>query len=392
MNQDFIDRVNEIKVILENLITDAKSGTYDATDLKKKYQSLQTSIPYLYPVIFSDLNCKSVYRAVNYDGLNQYKKSSFSYYPLDSITENDPPINRLNLPGQSIFYASINAHTNFKEVRLNKEEGEIVYIGKWNVINGENINLFPLLRQYIDKIKNIDDYKFLYSYLNNFVDYMLEPFNNQDKWKYLSTAVVANAIYQIDKLPIMGFPSYDGIVYNSVQSEDMNELNIALKPKVVDKHLCLSYVIKGKVNKDYSIRVQEIGFCHQEIVSWYVIDIDQESINMRECFLYDYENTLIGTNFDEIIDGDRVYNSISELFNAKKEQICGLLEQQACKFAVEYDYDEIKEEKSLIKNISKYGCVIEPKRCLFKNRIGTLVPVKSIVFCISYMTKLKLIP
>ena len=224
--------------------------------------------------------------------------STFSYVPIELNIKKIPLIGRFNLDGQSIFYASISASTNLKEMKDDIKEGDVVYISKWIFKEDANIRLYYIYPPEHLKPKSLQD-----SLLANIVDnhkinqttgdffkelgYMLLE-DNTNKNVYLKTALIANNIYKFDNQGI----SYDAILYPSVQGHEY-DFNLAIKPQYVDGNLLLQCVYKAIV-KDNKVKIDcsQIGINIDNHIQWYELFINEDNIVLEGFYFLDENKTV----------------------------------------------------------------------------------------------------
>lgn len=289
------------------------------------------------------------------------KPSTFSYVPFEMRTRSFPKLHRCNYSGQSIFYASLSPKTNFKEINLDAKEGETVYFAKWHIENDAKANLFRVIPpegvDVIDednvtlRINTRQDLPADYiEYLRILGSIMMNT-EGSDKECYLPCALISNFVYRINEIL-----SFDGIIYPSVKYSDKVNLNIALKPEFVDKHMSLLYVIKGIVNKDLStISFNEIGFCHKQNITWYKPMVYIDTIKITGYRFWDKNGCICDTNKGKIFDKNhKEINDPLVCFYANFDSWMGQFLTKA-KDNI-WKIDTITDESSLVKHV-KDVCV-----------------------------------
>ena len=210
--------------------------------------------------------------------------STFSYVPLEHNSKKIPSIGRFNLDGQSIFYASISASTNLKEMKDIIKEGDVVYISKWAFKENAKIRLYYIYPPEHLRPKTLQD-----SLLANVVDtHKVNPIigdflkelgyilleNNKEDNKYLKTAHIANNIYKLNYQGI----SYDAILYPSVQGHEY-EFNLAIKPQYVDDNLVIQCVYEAIVKENrVEIDCSHIGINEKNQIQWYELYVYEDNI------------------------------------------------------------------------------------------------------------------
>lgn len=297
----FNERSTEMLTILNNFIHDVSSGKRTEEELYNDFKDKDVML--LLPVRLDSI--KYVYRGRFVDDKkeNIYCPQTFSYIP--EIVENKEKIKRgrMNLSGQSLFYASVSPETNFKEIRLDVTKGNIVYVGRWEIVDPKELRFFPLIKDAIDRLSNQPYMSETKALLAQFYNTMENPYEESDKNAYLVTAIIADKILKTKikdvNIPyvVSGEIYYDGIFYPSVQAKSDKEYNLALKPEVVDKYLRLNYVVKGIVNEDlHSITTSEIGYNHNGKIDWYRIEIEKNSIKYKRCVIKSKDNFAVMCN------------------------------------------------------------------------------------------------
>lgn len=230
--------------------------------------------------------------------------STFSYVPKRKCTNSFPPLQRCNFSGQSIFYASMSAKTNFKEIDKERCLGKEVYISKWHIDNNVNANLFRVIPP--EGIAISEDYKgylridpnmgypdYVTTHLQKIGNIFMNDWSDEnDTEKYLPCALISNLIYDFKntgKTIFKGQSSkYDGILYPSVKDKDRCLLNVAFTQQFVDNHVKLKYVAKGTIAEDLmSVRIQEVGFCNGNKIIWYCPKVLKDSICITKYIYYD---------------------------------------------------------------------------------------------------------
>ena len=119
----------------------------------------------------------------------------------------------------------------------------------------------------------------------------------------LCTEKGAFACLQMSKLGLG--PHYDGIAYPSVAAGGTEEVNIALKPEFVDKHLELECVIKGRLAPDMrSVKYEKIGINEGGRIVWYSSFINESSIIDVVPTYFDTTERSVDLTGEKILDAD----------------------------------------------------------------------------------------
>lgn len=302
----FRERIRELVHVLKQIEFDVKSGISE-DKLKHDYEYLNTEMAFFFPQVV-EKNCM-FYRArkKNWEKDNAPDLSSpstFSYYPLAEQKKKPCAIGRANFSGQSIFYASNHAMTNYCEIGA--DIGDEVFLGQWKCKEGETISVFPMLMDFVRNLCGEDSQEiYLYRYLLDFYSLMTDTVCPSTEWKYKATALFANAIYEFELQKGVSGKLYDGIMYPSVKAANEKEFNFAFVPHVVDQKLELNYVIKGSVNQNKSsLNIQAIAFYEEDRLVWYQIDVCEDSVEIIDCFFYDEVGAQLDlTNGEVVLNG-----------------------------------------------------------------------------------------
>ena len=278
--------------LLDRVIGDSK--TLSRTEFENKYKGKAIPIILNAPYVFNGSTYLFRGRLAEDVGLNEDLSSpaTFSYVPLFLNKIGKPKMGRANYEGQSIFYASEHMRTNFKEISKDSNIGDEAYMAKWRIKPNSNLHMCRTVPA--GGISTANDPNGTFSitdpsivngelglYLKRLGYIMM---SDEEVGKYLGSSFIANCIYSInapakdDAANDTGF-HYDGIAYPSVAAGGMEEVNIALKPEFVDKHLELECVIKGRLTPDMrSVNYEKIGINEGGRVVWYSSFIDESSI------------------------------------------------------------------------------------------------------------------
>lgn len=285
--------INELLSILNTI--EKEANKYDEQSLIKKYQ---TGFQMLLPSPRKIVEPFSFFRARLAEDVTEEQPitstETFSYMPLRYNKDNRPKRGRMNLTGESIFYASSLPQTNFKEIKKDIKGGEEVYLSRWEMKLDSIMNTYSIvLNEKISESANpqtevciTDPYIVngpIGKYLRHLSDLLLRKEDDEER-KYLVTSLLAHHIFNINghyKRNDCEYPLYyDAIAYPSVECLN-GEYNWAIKPDFVEKHIQLKYVIKGTVNKDLkSIEFENIGFLHNDSIIWYELKVFHQMFNM----------------------------------------------------------------------------------------------------------------
>lgn len=260
--------------LLDKVIGDSK--TLNSDEFEKEYQEHPIDIFMSIPCIINDSIPLYRGRLANDIGRNEdlSNPATFSYVPLDLNEKGLPKIGRANYKGQSIFYASERMKTNFKEISKESNIGDEAYMAKWVLKPNSNLHLYRTIPKWgICEANNpsvlfsLTNPKIINSELGLYLKrlgYIL--MSNEETGKYFGSSYIANCIYSANGIARDSDGNifdkdvhYDGIAYPSAIGGP-DEVNIALKPEFIDKHLELECVIKGKLTSDFkSVTFQKIG-------------------------------------------------------------------------------------------------------------------------------------
>lgn len=270
--------------------------------------------------------------------------STFSYVPLSYNTKNAPGRGRMNLSGQSFFYASSSPDTNYKEIKKNIAAGDEVYLSKWEIpVNSGfsvyNVVLAENISESADKNTCIciTDPNIVNSpigkYLRTLSNIILKKEDNEDR-QYLVSSLISNDILvnmngkscrdRGDKdIPI----HYDAIAYPSTRlgNGTINYYNWVITPQFIDQHASLKYVMKGTIKEDLqSIDVKSIGFNLNGKIEWYEPYIHLKDVNIETISFITKDKAVFGFEGVTIKDKDGKIVSESALrnyLNNRKETI-----------------------------------------------------------------------
>lgn len=279
--------------------------------------------------------------------------STFSYMPKKKCSASVPSIQRCNFSGQSVFYASMSAKTNFREIDKGCCTGKCVYISKWHIDSSANANMFRIIppegvevnedyKGYLKIDTKINYQQYTTEYLRKLGKIFMNDEDNENTTsKYFPCALISNFIYNYKntgKPVFQGLSSrYDGILYPSVKDKDRCMLNAAFTQNFIDKYAKLVTVVKGIVNEDIeSIKIQMIGFCHNTKIIWYRPILLKNSIKLTNCLYIDNRNKIHDTYEGKIFDKNHkeIKNNCAMFF----------VDFDQWKENVTIDIDDIKEE------------------------------------------------
>ena len=311
--------------LLDRVIGNSK--TLSKREFEKEYKGKAIKIILNAPLVFND--SMSLYRGRLADdvGIKEDLSSpaTFSYVPLVLNKDGLPKMGRANYKGQSIFYASEQMKTNFKEISKDSNIGDEAYMAKWKLKPNSNLCLYRTIPAWGINTDNEPNSIFTITE-PNIVDSELGVYlkrlgyimmSSEEIGKYLGSSYIANCIYSAN-----GFAKdsagnkyeihYDGIIYPSVASGGTEEVNIALKPEFVDKNLELECVIKGRLAPDMrSVKYEKIGINENGKIVWYTSFIDEDSIMNIVTQYYGSDGNNVDVSKGKILDADN--NVVSEL-------------------------------------------------------------------------------
>lgn len=122
--------MNQYLALLDRVIGNSK--TLSKNEFEKEYKGNPIQIILSAPLVFND--SMSLYRGRLADDVGKNEDLSspatFSYVPLVLNKDGLPKMGRANYKGQSIFYASEQMKTNFKEISKDSNIGDEAYMAK----------------------------------------------------------------------------------------------------------------------------------------------------------------------------------------------------------------------------------------------------------------------
>lgn len=311
--------MKQFLALLDRVIGDSK--TLSRTEFEKEHKGNHIEIVLNAPAIFND--SFPIFRGRLAEDINENedlsKPATFSYVPLSLNKKGLPKMGRANYKGQSIFYASEHIKTNFKEISKECNIGDEAYMAKWVVKPNSSLHLYRTIPDWgINKTNNsngifsITKPEIVNSELGLYLKrlgYIM--MSNEEIGKYLGSSYMANCIYAANGVAkdskgnvYNADVHYDGIVYPSAIGSP-NEVNIALKPEFVDKHLELEWVIKGRLTPDMrSVEYEKIGINESGRIVWYTSIIDEDSITIIETQYRDYYGNVVDVSKGQILDAE----------------------------------------------------------------------------------------
>lgn len=338
------------------------SKTLSKIEFEKEYKGKPIQIILNAPLFFNDSMC--LYRGRLADDVGKKEDLSspatFSYVPLTLNKDGLPKMGRANYKGQSIFYASLQMKTNFKEISKNSCIGDDAYMAKWRLKPNSNLRLYRTIPAWgintnnkHDSIFTITDPNIVYSELGAYLKrlgYIM--MSNEEIGKYLGSSYIANCIYSANGYAMDSAGNkykvyYDGIVYPSVASGETEEVNIALKPEFVDKNLELECVIKGRLAPDMrSVNYEKIGINENGKITWYTSFINEESITNIVTHYCDSNGNYIDVSKGKIFDADNnaVSSELLPLVHALKNH-----RDEVFNALAQFVQTEIKENQTVTK-------------------------------------------
>lgn len=309
--------------------------------------------------------------------------STFSYVPLSYNAKGIPKRGRMNLSGQSLFYASSSPDTNYREIKKNVMAGDEVFLSQWEISANSGFSIYNVvsadnMSESADKETCIciTEPKILNTPIGDYLKYLSNIIlmkEDDSEREYLASSLISNKIlietngerYKgKDGLEIPFH--YDAIAYPSTRIGHGNIINYnwAITPQFIDNFASLKYVIKGILKEDLqSIESEYIGFNHNEKIKWYKPFIYLDDVEFEPISFIDKEDTSFG--IEDATARDKNGKLISKnglkdfLNNGKgyKKHIIGLLAEKRF-LSQELAYGKIFNGASLIKSKTIF-CLIE---------------------------------
>lgn len=264
--------------------------------------------------------------------------STFSYVPLSYNAMNIPKRGRMNLSGQSFFYASFSPDTNYKEIKKDIAAGDEVYLSKWEISANSVFSIYKIVSE--ENISESADTNTcicitdpntvngpIGKYLKTLSDIILKKEDNEDR-EYLVSSLISNDILvnmngkscrgrDDEDIPI----HYDAIVYPSTQFDDgaINHYNLVITPQFIDQRASLKSVVKGVIKEDLqSIKYKNIGFNINGKIEWYEPYIYMKDVNIEISFItkdkviFDYEDAIVRDRDGKIVSESALRNYLKE--------------------------------------------------------------------------------
>lgn len=353
--------------LLDRVIGNSK--TLSKIEFEKKYKGKSIKIILNAPIVFND--SMPLYRGRLAEDVGKTEDLSspatFSYVPRVLNEKGLPKMGRANYKGQSIFYASEQMKTNFKEISKDSNIGDEAYMAKWKLKPNSNLRLYRTIPAWGINTDNEPNSIFTITE-PNIVDSELGVYlkrlgyimmSNEEIGKYLGSSYIANCIYSAN-----GFAKdstgnkyeihYDGIIYPSVVSGETEEVNIALKPEFVDKNLELECVIKGRLAPDMrSVKYEKIGVNENGRIVWYTSIIDEDSITGITAQYSDSHGNYVDVSKGKILDADNneVSSDLIPFAHAIKYHRNEMFNALAKFVHAEFDVNQTITRKTLEKSV-----------------------------------------
>lgn len=353
--------------LLDRVIGNSK--TLSKIEFEKKYKGKSIKIILNVPIVFND--SMPLYRGRLAEDVGKTEDLSspatFSYVPRVLNEKGLPKMGRANYEGQSIFYASEQMKTNFKEISKDSNIGDEAYMAKWKLKPNSNLRLYRTIPAWGINTDNEPNSIFTITE-PNIVDSELGVYlkrlgyimmSNEEIGKYLGSSYIANCIYSAN-----GFAKdstgnkyeihYDGIIYPSVVSGETEEVNIALKPEFVDKNLELECVIKGRLAPDMrSVKYEKIGVNENGRIVWYTSIIDEDSITGITAQYSDSHGNYVDVSKGKILDADNneVSSDLIPFAHAIKYHRYEMFNALAKFVHAEFDVNQTITRKTLEKSV-----------------------------------------
>lgn len=259
--------------------------------------------------------------------------SDISYIPVGSRCN----IGRMNLPNQSVFYASFGLETCINELKLSeteKKDGVVIYCGEWRVNTGECLNLLPILSPNPELMADdyiLQDQEFVHtisSICPNFfpnvdVDLVIKYYRSLGRLflgdNYVTSSIIANHLFSIR--PVNG--EIDGIIYPSFLRNDVIVYDLALKPSSVDKKVICLNAKKGVYTENLGNGIlTDIAFAEVENckLNWFKIN---SSIEINEIC-----DIVFNIELESIININDLKHKIIGFLNQNKERIIDFISNE----------------------------------------------------------------
>lgn len=372
------------------------------SEFYSKYATI--ALAYLNPKIFNEALYVYRSRLGSSIGANESinEAKTFSYIPREICTNSFPQRKRFNKTGQSIFYASVSPATNYLEIDINTKPGETVFVSKWEIEPNSNFSIFNVISEEnisenvdLNTCIGINETWFVQSpvgdYFKNMSRLMLKNESKKES-TYLVSSFLANKIFSFKSvLENEGNKTitYDALSYNSTRNEDKSAicLNFAIKPDFIDKHARLVYVLKGHVKDDLqSFSVSQIGFCKDDVITWYDLLISQENARLEiigtgtDGGIIPFANSTVIDSEGNLVDKVEIEKYLNS--NRDKIQYKNKVFAQASELGLlglTSTYNEINRKADLEKTYSPLFGMIELEGWTAKHN-GQIYPIKWLYF------------
>ncbi len=297
--------------------------------------------------------------------------STFSYFPLTKSSNGVPQRGRMNLSGQSFFYASSSPDTNYKEIKKDIKEGDEVYLSQWGITANSGLSIYSVILP--DNISTSADKNTcicitnpniangpLGDYLRCLSDIILKNEDDANK-EYLASSIISNEIlvetkgksYK-EKDGVETQFHYDAIAYPSTRigNGEAQYYNLVITPQFIDNYASLNYVVKGTIKKDLqSIDVKNVGFNHNGTIEWYEPFINVDDVIFNPIGFIDKYGKFLSIENGIVRDLNGKLISKNELQNfLNKEETNIIKEFTERGFIIpKFSYGGIIDKESLIK-------------------------------------------
>lgn len=354
--------------ILQKLMDDTKCK--NELELKNKYKNelnliLNTPIIVNMPIVlYRSRLASKVHEDITLP-------STFSYFPLTKSSNGVPQRGRMNLSGQSFFYASSSPDTNYKEIKKDIKEGDEVYLLQWGITANSGLSIYSVILP--DNISTSADKNTcicitnpniangpLGDYLRCLSDIILKNEDDANK-EYLASSIISNEIlvetkgksYK-EKDGVETQFHYDAIAYPSTRigNGEAQYYNLVITPQFIDNYASLNYVVKGTIKKDLqSIDVKNVGFNHNGTIEWYEPFINVDDVIFNPIGFIDKYGKFLSIENGIVRDLNGKLISKNELQNfLNKEETNIIKEFTERGFIIpKFSYGGIIDKESLIK-------------------------------------------
>ena len=191
---------------------------------------------------------------------------------------------RMNITSVPVFYSANDIKTSLLESSIN--EGDDFYAGVWTMADDARMMVFPCIpynllckfadnedEKYIDLKKCVDHYPSLRRLLGIIEKTFSTPYKNENastmnKYIYYLSGAIGHSIINMPKPVNAKTYQTDAIMYPSVKMNSRS-YNLAIRPKFVDQHMKLLYVVKGKLHQGrVSHSIDYVGFNESGTIVW----------------------------------------------------------------------------------------------------------------------------